>query len=76
MERIEIEVDETTATAFKKFSPETKIRFNETVAISLKKMINSATAENHKTFLNTLSDEAKKNGLTEEILHDLLKADD
>lgn len=76
MERIVIEVDKPTATAFGKFSPETKSRFNATVALTLKKMINDATAENHKRFLDELSDEAQKNGLTEEILNDLMKTDD
>ena len=76
MERIVIEVDETTATAFGKFSPKTKSRFNESVSIALKKMINSATAGSHKKFLDDLSAEAERNGLTEEILNDLLRDDD
>jgi len=76
MERIVIEVDKPTAMAFDKFSPETKSRFNETVAITLKKMINDANADKHKRFLDELSKEAERNGLTEEILNDLLKADD
>jgi hypothetical protein len=76
MEHIVIEVDEPTAMAFGKFSPETKNRFNETVTIALKKMINDVTANSHKSFLDSLSAEAEKNGLTEEILNDLLKADD
>ncbi len=76
MERIEIEVDKSTAIAFGKFSPETKSRFSESVAIVLKKMINDATSENHKRFLDELGDVAERNGLTEDILNDLLKADD
>lgn len=76
MERIVIEVDEPTAAAFGKFSPETKSRFNETITIALKKIINDATANSHKSFLDALSAEAEKNGLTEDILNDLLKADD
>ena len=76
MERIIIEVDETTATAFGKLSPETKNRFNESVSIALKKMINDATADSHKKFLDDLSAEAERNGLTEEILNDLLRDDD
>ena len=76
MERIVIEVDKPTAIAFRKFSPETKSLFNETVAITLKKMINDATTSEHMRFLDLLSNEAQKKGLTEEILKDLLKADD
>ncbi len=76
MERIVIEVDEPTATAFGKFSPKTKNRFNESVSIALKKMINNVTAGSHKKFLDDLSAQAEKNGLTEEILNDLLRDDD
>ena len=76
MQRIVIEVDEPTAVAFGKFTPETKRLFNETVAITLKKMIIDATISEHMHLLDELSDEAQKNGLTEEILNDLLKADD
>lgn len=76
MERIVIEVDEPTAKEFKKLSPETKNHFNMAVAIALKKMINEATATDHMRFLDAISDEAKKRGLTEEILNDLLNAND
>ena len=76
MEKIVIEIDSPTAEEFKKFSPETWSRFGETVAIDLKKIINDATGEHYKHFLDAISDEAQKNGLTEDILNDLLKADD
>ena len=76
MERIIIEVDEITARAFGKFSPKTKNSFNESVSIALKKMINNATSGSHKKFLDDLSAEAERNGLTEEILNDLLSDDD
>ena len=76
MEKIVIEVDNATAEEFKKFSPETQSRFGETVAIALKKIINDATNESYKKFLDAISDEAQKNGLTEDILNDLLKAND
>jgi len=76
MEKIVIEVDNATAEEFKKFSPETRSRFGETVAIALKKIINDATNESYKKFLDAISDEAQKNGLTEDILNDLLNAHD
>ena len=76
MENIVIEIDNSTAEEFKKFSPETRSRFGETVAIALKKIINDATDENYKKFLDAISDEAQRNGLTEDILNDLLKAVD
>lgn len=76
MGNIVIEIDNSTAEEFKKFSPATRIRFGETVAIALKKIINDATDEHYKHFLDAISDEAQRNGLTEDILNDLLKADD
>ncbi|HXR84416.1 MAG TPA: hypothetical protein VN722_08920 [Hanamia sp.] len=76
MEKIVIEIDDPTAKEFKKLSPETQSRFGETVSVALKKIINDATAENYKHFLDSISEEAQKNGLTEDILNELLKADE
>jgi hypothetical protein len=76
MDKIVIEIDNPTAEEFKKLSPETQSRFGETISIALKKIINEATGESHKRFLDEVSNEAQKNGLTEGILNDLLKADD
>lgn len=76
MERIVIEVDDTTAEALKKISPEIRSRLGETVVIALKKIINDASAATHKSFLDAIGEEAQKKGLTEDILNDLLKADD
>ncbi len=76
MEKIVIEIDNSTAAEFKKFTPETQSKFGETVAIALKKIINDASNESYLKFLDAISEEAQKNGLTEDILNDLLKADD
>jgi len=76
MEKIVIEIDEPTAKEFRKFSPETRNRFNMAVSVALKKMINDATTDDHMRFLDAIGEEARKNGLTEEILNDLLKSDD
>ncbi len=76
MGKIVIEIDNPTAEEFKKFSPEIRSRFGEAVAIALKKIINDATKVSYKNFLDAISDEAQKNGLTEDILSDLLKAND
>lgn len=76
MKTITIEIDSSTAEEFNKFSPDTKTIFGETIAIALKKMINDATHNRHKEFLDAISSEAQKNGLTEEILNDLLKRND
>lgn len=76
MEQIVIDVDEATAEEFNKFSPQTRSRFSETVTIALKKIINDATNDSYKNFLDEISDEAQRNGLTEDILNDLLNAND
>lgn len=76
MDKIVIEIDNPTAEEFKKLSPETQTRFGETISIALKKIINEATDDSYKRFLDEISNEAQKNGLNEEILNELLKADD
>lgn len=76
MDKIVIKIDNPTAEEFKKLSPETQTRFGETISIALKKIINEATDDSYKRFLDEISNEAQKNGLNEEILNELLKADD
>lgn len=51
MEKIVIEIDNPTAEEFKKFSPETRSRFGETVAIALKKKLTMQPTNPTKNFL-------------------------
>ncbi len=71
-----LEVDDATGKAYQKFSPENKQQFNQLVSIMLKKAINAESAVDYKNFLDEIGAEAEKNGLTPEILNDLLHADD
>jgi hypothetical protein len=68
MDKIVIEIDNPTAEKFKKLSPETQSRFGETISIALKKIINEATGESHKRFLDEISNEAQKKGLLKKSL--------
>lgn len=76
MERIVVEVDDFTGRAFRNFTPEDKKQFNLAVSMMLKKVINDASARGYKKMLDNLSDEATGNGLTPEILDQLLHSDD
>ena len=76
MERIVLEVDEATGRAYQKLNLETRQKFNRTISLFLKKAINDADGENYRALLNTIGEEAIKNGLTPETLNELLHSDD
>ena len=76
MSRIIIEVDDRVAKAFQNANPERKKQVNDIINMWLKKAINDATSDDYKKTLDEMSDEAEKNGLTPEILEQLLKQDD
>lgn len=76
MGNIIIEIDSATAEEYNKFSQETRNRFGETVAIALKKIINDASQASYKEFLDAISEEAQRNGLTEDILNELMREND
>ena len=63
MEKIVIEIDNPTAEEFKKFSPETRSRFGETVAIALEKKLTMQPTNPTKNFLMQLAMRHKKTGL-------------
>lgn len=76
MERIVIEVDDTVGKTYKEFSPESKKQFNLAISLLLKKVANQNTISDYRKLLDEMGNEANKNGLTPEILDELLKADD
>lgn len=72
MERIVIEVDDATAKQWQEVSPETKNRLEKNFQ-SLIEIISHETKVAHfEALLDKASDEAARNGLTEEILQQLL----
>ena len=76
MERIVLEVDDATGKGYQSFSPESKKKFNLTISLLLKKMVNDADLDNYKQFLDEVGRTAESNGLTPEILEELLRTDD
>ena len=76
MERIVVEVDDYSGKAFRNFTPENKKQFNLAVSLMLKKAINDAGATNYKKLLDAVGNEAIRNGLTPDILGEILASDD
>ena len=74
MERIVLEVDDTVGKIYRSFSPESKQQFNQTISLMLNKAVNDATFTEYSKLLDDLSSEARKNGLTPEILEAVLAA--
>lgn len=72
MERIVLEVDEPTGKAYQNFSIETKQKFNRVISLFLKKVINDASSADYKKMMDDIGNTATKNGLTPEILNELL----
>jgi hypothetical protein len=76
MERIVLEVDDTTGKIYRNLSLESKQQLNQTISLLLKKAVNDATFVEYSKFLDDIGSEAIKKGLTPEILEALLASDD
>ena len=76
MERIVIEVDDMAGKTYKNFSAEDKSQFSMAINLLLKKAANQNTIDDYRKLLDSMGEEAEKNGLTVEVLDELLKADD
>ncbi|MEO7213439.1 hypothetical protein [Mucilaginibacter sp.] len=76
MERIVLEVDDAAGKFYRTFTDEDKIRFQESISIMLKKSINDLNFDTYMLKLDKLSDQAVKNGLTQEKLDELLNTND
>ena len=76
MDRIVLEVDDTVGKIYRNFSAESKRQFNQTISLMVKKAVNDATFSEYSKLLDDVGDEAVKNGLTSELLAELLASDD
>jgi hypothetical protein len=76
MSRIVIEVDEQVAKAFLNAGKARQGKMNEAINAMLKKIVNDASSGNYKQMLDQISDEAEKEGLTQELLNELLASHD
>ena len=76
MTQIVLNVDDTVGKIYSSFSEESKQQFSQTVSLMVKKAINDETFAEYSRLLDEIGNTAIKNGLTPEILEDLLAADD
>jgi flagellar biosynthesis/type III secretory pathway protein FliH len=76
MSRIVIEVENQVANAFLNESSDTRERIVNSINSYLKKVFLKKDLEDYKLLLSQISEEAEKNGLTEEKLKLLLNSDD
>ena len=72
MERIIIEVDDATAKEWQAVSPKIKQRLEKNIENQMAILSRGAKEDEFFALLDKISDEAVKNGLTEEILEKLL----
>lgn len=72
MERIIIEVDEATAKKWNEASPDIKSRLGKKFQNLMEMISHEIKAAHFEALLDKASDEAERNGLTEEILQQLL----
>jgi hypothetical protein len=76
MDRIVLEVDDSTGKIYRNFPPESKQQFNQMVSMMLKKSISDIRLPDYKKTLDEIGFKAVAAGLTPEILEALLKSDD
>src|SRR5580692_4356662 len=72
MDRIVLEVDDSTAKIYRNFPPESKQQFNQVVSLMLKKAINDASLPDYKKSMDQVGFSAVAAGLTPEILEEIL----
>ena len=76
MDRIVLEVDDSTGKIYRNFPLESKQQFNQVVSLMLKKAVNDITLSDYKEKLDAIGFKAVAAGLTPEILEELLRSDD
>lgn len=76
MTRIVLEVDDTVGKIYSGFSDKNRQRFTEAISLMVKKAANDANFDEYSRLLDDTSNEAAKNGLTPEILAELLASND
>ena len=76
MERIVLEVDGSLAFAWRKVPAEIKRQFTRDIELRLKEQVRLAEKDEFKEALSNLRRQAADNGLTKEILEQLLHEED
>ncbi len=76
MERIVIEVADSTAKKWRLSSQQLRDKISQQINIRLAKELMVDSKEEFKQFLDEVGETMKKRGLTEDILQDILKEDE
>ncbi|MBX2944296.1 MAG: hypothetical protein KF725_00570 [Cyclobacteriaceae bacterium] len=76
MERIVIQVDDSVGKIYHLLSADKQQQISEALSLLLKKAANDITNDTYKTLLDEFGNQAIANGLTPEVLEELLKKDD
>ncbi len=76
MERIVIEVDETTGKKWRLSSPQQKEKISQKINIHLAKELMNDSNEEFKRYLDEIGKTLQERGLTEEILQEILRDDE
>lgn len=75
MERIVLEIDSDVAAAWMKTSPEFRARIEKEIEWRIAQRVRESQRPEFDRLLNDVREEAAQNGLTEEILNDILNAE-
>ena len=76
MERIVLEVDDSVGKIYRGLNAASRQKLNQAVSLMLKKAVNDMTFAKYSKLLDDTGNEAMKNGLTPELLEQLLASDD
>ncbi|HET7360609.1 MAG TPA: hypothetical protein VFI78_01610 [Salinimicrobium sp.] len=75
MERIVIEVADETAEKWQKVSPKLRSSLEKSFEQQIQRIVENSKNVDFETLLTQIREEAEQNGLTEEILQEILKED-
>jgi len=76
MERIVIQVDDSAGKIYRQLSADKQLLISDALSLVLKKAGNDSSDVEYRKLLDEFGQQAIANGLTPEILEDLLKKDD
>ena len=76
MERIVIQVDDSAGKIYRQLSADKQLLISDALSLVLKKAGNDSSDVEYRKLLDEFGQQAIANGLTPEILEDLLKNDD